>query len=61
MCVGDIKYKMDNQYELEHFRQRNIPKFGVLGNEYKLKIDLRDKNRPYRDLVLALYSVIEGT
>ena len=51
---------MGKKYELDLLRQRNIPKFNVQGFDYKLKIDLHDRNRPYSELLLTLHSVIEG-
>lgn len=47
-------------YQLESYRERNIAKFNVMGHEYKLSVDFRDRNRTYTDLLIRLHRVLEG-
>jgi len=54
-------------YTLEEFRERNIPKFGVLGKEYKLSINLEERPRhgsekapTYTHMLEMLQKVIQG-
>ena len=47
-------------YTIEEYRQRNIPKFQVLGQEYKLAINLQEKQRTYSELQQILHSVLQG-
>ena len=54
------------RYVLEEYRQRNIPKFGVQGQEYRLSVDLQDRHhgyeRPqtYTQMLVVLHSVLQG-
>lgn len=55
------------RYVLEEYRQRNIAKFGVKGQEYKLSIDLVDRSRrgyetahTYSHMLETLHAVLQG-
>ena len=52
--------RLPRLYQMEEFRQRNIPKFQVQGHEYKLSIDLHQQNQPYTVLLHTLHHVLQG-
>ena len=47
-------------YVLQDFRQRNIPKFQVQVYEYKLEIDLQQRNQTYTWMLQTLPCVLQG-
>ena len=52
--------RLPRLYQMEEFRQQNIPKFQVQGHEYKLSIDLHQQNQPYTVLLQTLHHVLQG-
>ena len=47
-------------YTVQEYRHRNIPKFGVVGAEYKLAINLQDQQRSYTQVLQLLHIVMGG-
>lgn len=58
MIIEQEGGELNDRYEIESIRQRNIPKFNVKGYEYNVKLkEMEEMN--YREAVQLLHHTLE--
>lgn len=52
--------QVSDRYVIEEIRNRNIPKFGVQGHDYLLRVNSLNRGLSYDEAVLILHNIIQG-